>query len=74
MSNLTTLQSKLVYVLLALAVIASADIVLADQQVFDSRSEQQLRPHDFDVQHYRIALSMEEETQSFDGETAISLA
>jgi aminopeptidase N len=46
----------------------------ADQQVFDSRSEQQLRPHDFDVKHYRIALSLEEETQSFDGETVISFS
>jgi aminopeptidase N len=54
-----------------LAVIAGADIGFTDQQVFDSRSAQQLRAHDFDVQHYRIALFLEEETQSFDGETTI---
>ena len=66
-NSLTSLKSRLIHVFLALAVIAGADIVFADQQVFDSRSEQQLRPHDFDVKHYRIALSLEEETQSFDG-------
>ena len=72
MNNLTTLKSRLIHVFLALAVIIGADIVIADQQTFDSRSEQQLRPHNFDVKHYRIALSLEEETQSFDGETIIS--
>ena len=73
-SSLTTLKSKLIRTVLVLAVIAGADTVFADQQAFDSRSEQQLRPHDFDVKHYRIALSLEEETQSFDGETAISFS
>jgi len=62
---------KLIHAVFALAVIASADIVFSDQQVFDSRSEQQLRPHDFDVKHYRIALSLDADTQSFEGETAI---
>jgi aminopeptidase N len=57
-----------------LCAMASADIVLADQQAFDSRREQQLRPHDFDIEHYRIALTLDEETQSFDGETAISFS
>ncbi len=57
-----------------LIVMACVDIVFSDQQVFDSRSEQQLRSHDFDVKHYRIALSLEEETQSFEGETVISFA
>ena len=57
-----------------LCAIASADIALADQQAFDSRREQQLRSRDFDIEHYRIALTLDEETQSFDGETAISFS
>ena len=57
-----------------LCAMASADIALADQQAFDSRREQQLRSHDFDIEHYRIALTLDEETQSFDGETAISFS
>lgn len=57
-----------------LCAMASADIALADQQAFDSRREQQLRTHDFDIKHYRIALTLDEETQSFDGETAISFS
>ncbi|MCP4046195.1 MAG: DUF3458 domain-containing protein [Gammaproteobacteria bacterium] len=65
---------RLICAVFALAVFAGADIVFSDQQVFDARSEQQLRPRDFDVKHYRIALSLEEQTQSFDGETAISFA
>ena len=44
------------------------------QEVFQSRTEQQLRPHDFDVQHYRIALSLDEPTRSFDGKTAITFS
>lgn len=47
---------------------------LADQNVFDLRREQSLRPHDFDVDHYRIALTLKQHTQSFDGETAISFS
>ena len=46
----------------------------ADQKTFDQRREQSLRPHDFDVKHYRIALTLEEETQSFVGETAITFS
>ena len=38
------------------------------------RREQQLRPHNFDVRHYRIALSLDEPTKSFDGETAITFS
>jgi len=47
---------------------------LADQSVFDLRQEQSLRPHDFDVRHYRIALTIDAATQSFDGETAVSFS
>ena len=74
MSNFTTLKSKLIRTVFAIAVIGGVDIGFADQQTFDSRSEQQLRAHDIDVKHYRIALSMEEETQSFDGKTTISFS
>jgi len=47
---------------------------LAEQNVFDLHREQTLRQHDFDVKHYRIALTLEEETQSFDGETTLSFS
>ena len=47
---------------------------IADQQEFESRPEQQLRPHNYDVQHYRIKLSLDEPTKSFDGETAITFS
>jgi len=47
---------------------------LADQSVFELRREQSLRPHDFDVKHYRIALTLREHTQSFDGETEIAFS
>jgi aminopeptidase N len=47
---------------------------LAEQNVFDLRSEQSLRPHDFDVEHYRIALTLDADTQSFDGETTITFS
>jgi aminopeptidase N len=46
----------------------------AHQEEFQLRREQQLRPHDFDVKHYRIALSLDEPTKSFDGETAIAFS
>ena len=46
-------------------------IATADQEEFELRREQQLRPHDFDVKHYRIALSLDEADKSFDGETTI---
>ena len=49
-------------------------IALADQQLFDARSEQQLRSRDFDIEHYRIALTLDAETQSFHGETGISFS
>jgi len=45
-----------------------------DLEAFRSRREQQLRSHDFDVKHYRIALSLDEPTRSFDGETAITFS
>lgn len=47
---------------------------IADQRDFDSRQEQQPRSHDFDVKHYRIELSLDESTRSFDGKTSITLA
>ena len=46
----------------------------ADQETFQLRREQTLRLHDFDVKHYRIALSLDEPTKSFDGETAITIS
>jgi len=48
------------------------ETAIADQQEFQLRREQQLRAHDYDVQHYRIELSLDEPTKSFDGETAIT--
>jgi len=57
-----------------LCALVATNICLADQETFDLRREQSLRPHDFDVKHYRIALTLEEETQSFDGETAITFS
>ena len=48
--------------------------VVADQAEFDARREQQLRQHDFDVTHYRIALDLDEPTKSFEAETAITFA
>jgi aminopeptidase N len=58
-----------------LTILASLFIaaVSADQSEFDQRQEQQLRPHDFDVQHYRIALTLDESSNSFSGETEITL-
>ena len=49
-------------------------LAIADQEEFQSRREQQLRAHDFDVQHYRIELSLDEPTKSFDAETAITFS
>jgi aminopeptidase N len=46
----------------------------ADQEEPQLRREQQLRPHDFDVMHYRIALTLDERTKSFEGETAITFS
>jgi aminopeptidase N len=50
------------------------EAAIAQQEEFDSRREQQLRAHDFDVKHYRIALNLDEPTKSFDGETAITFS
>jgi aminopeptidase N len=50
------------------------EATLANQDVFQQRREQQLGPHDFDVEHYRIALSLDEPTRSFDGETTITFS
>ena len=47
---------------------------LADQNVYDQRREQSLRPQFFDVKHYRIALTLNEEAKSFVGETAITFS
>ena len=58
----------------ALVFVAGADIAFADQQLFDSRSEQSLRSRDFDIEHYRIALTLDAESQSFHGETGISFS
>lgn len=49
-------------------------IATADQEEFELRREQQLRSHDFDVKHYRIALVLDEPTKSFDGETTITFS
>ena len=47
---------------------------LAEQNAFDLRREQLLRPRDIDVEHYRIALTLDEDTQSFAGETTVSFS
>jgi hypothetical protein len=47
---------------------------LADQGVFDLRREQVLQPHGFDVRHYRIALSLDVDSQSFGNEAAITFS
>ncbi len=47
---------------------------LAEQEEFDLRREQSLRSHDFDVEHYRIALTIDADTQSFEGKTTISFS
>jgi len=60
-------------VLLLLALISS-DLTLADQEEFEARREQQMRPHNFDVKHYRIALDLDEPTKSFEAQTAISFS
>ena len=64
-------NAKLVGAGLALMTSFLFEVAIADQDEFQSRREQQLRPHDFDVQHYRIELSLDEPTKSFVGETAI---
>jgi len=67
-------KTKLVAASLALMVSFLPATAYSDQEEFQSRREQQLRPHDFDVQHYRIALTLDEPTRSFDGETAITFS
>ncbi|MDG2375104.1 MAG: M1 family aminopeptidase [Woeseiaceae bacterium] len=47
---------------------------IANQDTFDTRPERVLEPHDFDVEHYRIALTIEGDTQSFTGETHVSFS
>ena len=69
-----TFKRKLLGAVCALMIAFSAMSIAADQQDYDSRKEQQLRTHDFDVKHYRIALSLEESTRSFDGETVITFS
>ena len=67
-------DTELVAVILALMTPFFSEVAIADQEEFQSRGEQQLRAHDFDVRHYRIALSLDEPTKSFDGETAITFS
>ncbi len=67
-------DTELVAVILALMAPFFSEVAIADQEEFQLRQEQQLRAHDFDVQHYRIALSLDEPTESFDGETAITFS
>jgi aminopeptidase N len=47
---------------------------LADQNIYDQRRERSLRTQKVDVQHYRIALTLKEDTQSFVGKTVISFS
>jgi len=56
-----------------LCVLLVANVCLADQTTFDQRNEQSFQPHGFDVSHYRIALTLDDDTQSFNGNAAISL-
>jgi aminopeptidase N len=60
--------------ILALMTTFLSEAAIADQEEFQLRREQQLRSHDFDVKHYRIALSLDEPTKSFDGETAVTFS
>jgi aminopeptidase N len=69
-----TFNAKLVGACLALMTSFLFEAAIADQEEFQLRREQQLRPHDFDVKHYRIALSLDEPKKSFDGETAITFS
>jgi len=68
------LNATLVSAGLALVAPLFAQIATADQEEFQLRREQQLRPHDFDVKHYRITLSLHEPTKSFEGETTITFS
>jgi len=59
---------------LALITLFLFGVAIADQEEFESRREQQLRTHDFDVKHYRIELDLDDSTKSFDGETAVTFS
>jgi len=67
-------NAKLLGASLALMTPFLFETAIADQEEFQLRREQQLRAHDFDVEHYRIELSLDEPTKSFDGETTISFS
>jgi len=67
-------NAKLLGASLALLTPFLLETAIADQQEFQLRREQQLRPHNYDVQHYRIKLSLDEPTKSFDGETTITFS
>ena len=60
--------------LLLLSTFVVANPGFADQNEFDNRQEQSARHRDFDVEHYRIALTIDDDTQSFSGQTIISLS
>ena len=70
----TRFKRKLIATVFVLLATLCSLAVFADQQDFELRKEQQLWPHDFDVKHYRITLSLEQSTRSFEGETAITFA
>jgi aminopeptidase N len=67
-------NSRIVAASLVLMMSFGPGFAIADQEEFQSRREQQLRPHDFDVKHYRIELTLDEPTKSFDAETAITFS
>ena len=73
-NRLGTKKLKRTTISIVLCALIATTPGLAEQNVFDLRREQSLRPHDFDVRHYRIALTIDADTQSFDGETAISFS
>ena len=73
-SHIRTNNMKRTTISILLCALVATTLCLAEQNDYEQRREQPLRPHDFDVEHYRIALTLEEDTQSFDGETAISFS
>jgi len=56
------------------AMTCGAAVNADDQQDYDMRKEQTLRTHDFDVEHYRVALTLDEDSRSFDGKTDITFS
>lgn len=68
------LNARLIAASLTLMMPFFLETAFADQREFELRREQSLRTHDFDVKHYRIALSLDEPTKSFDGETAVTFS